>query len=177
MVFYITQIYTNLSHLWSCRSYLILSIQLTFCINFSESKKIAASMILAWVIGFTFIFDSAAGINKVIDGVCFVYYVPDPLHAQVISLHLTINTTDIYTLTKVVMRTTENLEQAYFLNYTSVQGSKCTLKVHSWLTCCNMTWYCYWSVSDSDVHRNSSRFWCWSSRITSKCILSNLVSQ
>ena len=34
-------------------------------------------MILAWLIGFGYTFAYSVGINKVIGGVCYVYYIPD----------------------------------------------------------------------------------------------------
>ena len=54
------------------------------CIIFSRGKKVAVSIILAWIIGFGYTFSYSLGINKVLDGHCLVYYIPDEIWRKVL---------------------------------------------------------------------------------------------
>ena len=55
-----------------------------FLYNLFGGNKVAVSIILAWIIGFGYTFSYSLGINKVLDGHCLVYYIPDEIWRKVL---------------------------------------------------------------------------------------------
>ena len=49
----------------------------------SGGKKVAVSIILAWMVGFCYTFVYHVATSKVIGGSCFVYYIPDETAGKV----------------------------------------------------------------------------------------------